>query len=145
MGVLTVKLLKVTHLKDSDGLGKSDPYVKFELEQDNMVFDRNYGKKVSTKKKNVLSPEYNETFEFDSVPTMNNMVLNVKIMDDDIGLDDKIGSCKINLERLHITETPKAVDAVVERKGPKLSLCCCFSMCKHNATIYLEISFTEQK
>ena len=34
---LTVKLIKATNLKDADFLGKTDPYVKIELEQDNVV------------------------------------------------------------------------------------------------------------
>ncbi len=37
MGVLTVKLIKATNLKDADFVGKTDPYVKIELEQDNLV------------------------------------------------------------------------------------------------------------
>ncbi len=37
MGVLTVKLIKASHLRDADFLGKTDPYVKIELEQDNVV------------------------------------------------------------------------------------------------------------
>ena len=37
MGVLTVKLVKATHLADKDLAGKTDPYVKLELEQDNLV------------------------------------------------------------------------------------------------------------
>ena len=37
MGVLTVKLIKASNLKDADFLGKTDPYVKMELEQDNVV------------------------------------------------------------------------------------------------------------
>jgi Ca2+-dependent lipid-binding protein len=34
MAVLTVTLNKVTNLADEDVIGKTDPYVKFELEQD---------------------------------------------------------------------------------------------------------------
>jgi hypothetical protein len=34
MAILTVTLNKVTNLADEDLLGKTDPYVKFELEQD---------------------------------------------------------------------------------------------------------------
>lgn len=40
MGVLTVVLKKITNLRDEDGLGKSDPYVKFELEKDKWFFDK---------------------------------------------------------------------------------------------------------
>jgi Ca2+-dependent lipid-binding protein len=151
MGVLTIVLEKVTNLRDEDGIGKSDPYVKFELEQDNLIFDKGYGKKESTKKKNVLSPEYDETFEFPDIPSLNNMVLRVKIMDDDIGLDTEIGSCKINLEHLGLTETPKTVEEVVDKKSTKGSIChpckllcaCCFSLFKKSATIHLKLSYSE--
>jgi Ca2+-dependent lipid-binding protein len=34
MAILTVTLNKVTNLADGDALGTSDPYIKFELEQD---------------------------------------------------------------------------------------------------------------
>ena len=37
MGVLTVRLIKASNLKDADFIGKTDPYVKIELEQDNVV------------------------------------------------------------------------------------------------------------
>ena len=45
MGVLTVLLKNITNLADEDHIGKSDPYVKFELEQDNLVFDKDYGER----------------------------------------------------------------------------------------------------
>jgi len=73
MGKLTVTLDQITHLQDKDGIGKSDPYVTFYLEQDNMLFDKGYGKKESSHKKNDLSPEFNETFEWDDIPGLNNM------------------------------------------------------------------------
>ena len=80
MGVLTVVLIKINNLRDADGVGKSDPYVKFELEKDNWVFDKTLGKHQSSKKKNDCNPEYNETFEFEKVPTMNNMKLPEKLV-----------------------------------------------------------------
>jgi Ca2+-dependent lipid-binding protein len=78
MGVLTVVLVKIANLRDEDGLGKSDPYVKFELEKDKWMFDKTLGKFESTHKKNDCNPEYNETFKFEKVPTMDNMKLHVK-------------------------------------------------------------------
>lgn len=78
MGVLTVVLKKITNLRDEDTLGKSDPYVVFELEKDNWVFDKTLGKQQSSKKKNDCNPEYDETFTFENVPTTENMLLHVK-------------------------------------------------------------------
>jgi Ca2+-dependent lipid-binding protein len=78
MGVLTVVLKKIDHLRDKDGLGKSDPYVVFSLETDNWLRDKDLGKYTSTKKKNDISPEYNETFTFHNVSSLNNLELSVK-------------------------------------------------------------------
>lgn len=78
MGVLTVLLKKISNLRDEDGLGKSDPYVKFELEKDNWFFDKTLDKFQSSKKKNDLNPEYDETFTFEDVPTTDNMLLHIK-------------------------------------------------------------------
>lgn len=125
-----IYLDKVTHLVDEDILGKSDPYVKFHLEQDNMVFDKNYGRKVSKKKRGTISPEFHETFEFDDVPSLNNLALNVKVMDDDPIFDDKLGSCRINLEKLKLGPKPTDVDCVVDK-----------NIFRKNARIYLKISY----
>ncbi len=92
-------LRPVTNIKDEETFGKSDPYVKFELEQDNMIFDMDYGEMKSTTKANELNPEYGETFHF-NIPTLDNMELTVKIMDDDFTGDDSLGKCKIKLEGL---------------------------------------------
>ena len=132
MGKLTVHLWKVDHLCDDDLLGKSDPYVKLELEQDNMVFDKDYGDKQSEKKKNELNPEYNQDFHFSDIPSLENMVLKVKIMDDDIGRDEELGSCKIKLEDLGLSSSPIDVEKVVDRK-----------LFRSNATIYLKLSYSE--
>ena len=156
MGVLTILLEKVTNLRDEDGIGRSDPYVKFELEQDNLVFDKGYGKKQSTKKKNVLNPVYHETFEFADIPSLNNMILKVRIMDDDIGRDTPLGSCQIKLKRLRLNENPKSVEEIVEKKEKPKSSCspikwiccgiclCCFCRPKSkDATIYLKLSYRD--
>ena len=78
MGVLTIKLKSISNLLDGDGLGKSDPYVVFELEKDKWVFDKTLAKHTSSKKKNTCNPVYNETFSFPNVPTTNNMKLHVQ-------------------------------------------------------------------
>ena len=152
MGKLTVVLDRIDNLIDSDGLGKSDPYVKFELEQNNMVFDKNYGKKESTHKRNDCNPKYNETFEWDDIPSLNNMVLWIKVMDDDIGRDDVIGKGEVNLEHMGISTNPKDVEVVVDKKKAKGNICspckwlcaCCFScLCSRSAVVHLKISYTD--
>lgn len=86
MGVLVVFLDKVTHLKDEDGIGsESDPYVKFELEQDNMLFDKDFGEQKSSKKTDESNPVYGEEFRFELPDNvgLSNMELTCKVMDDD--------------------------------------------------------------
>jgi Ca2+-dependent lipid-binding protein len=133
MGVVTVYLDKIRHLSDSDGIGRSDPYVQFYLEKNNMVFDKGYGKKVSTKKKGDCNPEYGETFTFEDVPSLDNMVLHVKVMDADIGLDDKIGSCKIDLEKLNPSAGGSTIENVIDGR-----------LIRRDAKIFLKISYSEE-
>lgn len=136
MGKFIVLLDRIEHLRDEDTLGKSDPYVKFSLEQDNYFLDKDFGTQQSSKKTNDLSPEYNETFEFDGVKSMNNMKLHVQVMDDDIGIDDKIGSCELNLEGMGLNEEPLEISSIIDHKkgGGWFS---------KKAKIYLHVSFVE--
>jgi Ca2+-dependent lipid-binding protein len=136
MGVLTVVLDKITNLRDADGIGKSDPYVKFELEKDNWVFDKTLGKFTSSKKQNDCNPVYGETFTFENVPTTENMMLRIKIMDDDFGLDDFLGGCDLNLEKMSLSEEPTDVEKVIDNKKGK-------GWFSKKANIYLQISFKE--
>jgi Ca2+-dependent lipid-binding protein len=132
MAILTVKLLQVTNLCDKDTLGKSDPFVKFNLEQDNLAFDKNFGDKKSTKKGGTVNPVYNETFTWE-VPSnmgLNNLVLRCKVMDDDPIFDDKLGFCKIKLEDLALSETPLGIDRVVDN-----------NIFTSDGRIYLELSY----
>ena len=66
-----------------------------------------------------LSPVYGETFTF-KIPDdvgLHNVVLNVKVMDKDLLMDDKMGGTTINLEPLGLSETPSLVNAVVDKKS----------------------------
>jgi Ca2+-dependent lipid-binding protein len=82
-----------------DGIGKSDPYVKLELVKDGFgPFDKSFGEQSSSHKANTINPEYNETFSWNSAPDdISGLVLRVVVMDDDIGMDDKLGKCSIKL------------------------------------------------
>ena len=59
-------------------------------------------------------------------------------MDDDIGLDDKLGGCTVDLEDLHLNEKPKPVEMALQsnKKGGWFSK-------KQEARIFLEISFLD--
>jgi len=110
-----IKINQATKLKDKDTIGKSDPYIKFELEQNNTFKDKNYGDQKSTTKKNDLDPVYEETFHF-NIPEIKNMELTVKVMDDDVLKDDKMGKCKIKLEKLGLSGTPRHVKEKVHNR-----------------------------
>jgi hypothetical protein len=49
--------------------------------------DKDYGDRKSSKKGGQTSPEYHETFEWNNIDSLNNMVLKVKVMDDDPAFD----------------------------------------------------------
>merc|ERR1712028_266463 len=99
MGELKIVVVKATHLADKDLMGKTDPYVIMELEQDNMLRDKDYGSQRSSTKSGEVNPVWDEEFTF-AIPTLNNMELSLKVFDDDVGSrDDKCGKCKINLEK----------------------------------------------
>ena len=131
MGILNILLVRATNLKNKDASGQSDPYIKFELEQDNVLFDQDYGDMQSTVKSNDLNPEYGETFAF-NIPTLENMELSVKVIDDDIISDDEMGKCKLKLEDLGLSETPMAVEEKVYNR-----------VFGDDSYVHLELSYTE--
>jgi Ca2+-dependent lipid-binding protein len=98
----------------------------------NLVFDKNFGEKKSSTKNDETNPIYNETFTWEIPSNMgiNNLVLWVKIMDDDLLKDDKIGKCKINLEDLDLSPTPLSLERVVDN-----------NILTKDARIYLKISY----
>mmetsp|Transcript_5907 Transcript_5907/g.13458 ORF Transcript_5907/g.13458 Transcript_5907/m.13458 type:complete len:132 (-) Transcript_5907:113-508(-) len=131
MGILTIYLDKATNLKNKDTAGQSDPYIKFAMEQDNMVRDKDYGEMKSTTKNNELNPVYGETFHF-NIPSLDNMELSVKVMDEDIISDDKMGKCKIKLEKLGLSETPMRVEEKVYNR-----------IFGKDSYVHLDLSYTE--
>jgi Ca2+-dependent lipid-binding protein len=131
MGILKIRLVKASNLADKDFFGKTDPYVKLELEQDNYILDRDFGYQISSTKKNELNPVWNEDFQFGNVETLENMVLTLRVFDKDIGSrDDKCGYCKIQLWKEGLTRSPKRIEKTVDRK-----------LLKKNATIVVEVSY----
>lgn len=113
MTILTVHLSHVTNLSAGASFDEADPYVKFEIEQDKVLFDKDFGEMVSSKKKNEQNPVYSEDFKFE-IPTLENMELTCTVMDDDFGLDDKLGRCKIKLDDLDLSAEPLEVRKKVD-------------------------------
>ncbi|KAI0390963.1 C2 domain-containing protein [Xylariaceae sp. FL0594] len=92
MGNLRVDVLDAHDLPAADSNGKSDPYVKFEL-NGNEVF------KTKTQKK-TLNPVWNEFFEI-PVPSRTAAKFNCKVYDYDFAdKPDFLGGAHINLEQL---------------------------------------------
>lgn len=77
---------------------------------------------------NTLNPEYGETFSFHNVPSLEKLALHVKVMDDDIGKDDKIGGCTVKVYELEgiesgdFIEIEKKIDAKLFRADAKIHL-----------------------
>merc|ERR1712125_47310 len=130
-GVLTVYLDKMMNLRDADWIGKSDPYVKFQVEQDNWVLDKDYGHQKSTVKRDTCNPQYGEVFTW-TLPSLKNMVIHCKVMDKDPLVDDKLGYCKVKLEDLGLSEVPLGIDRVVDN-----------NWFTKDGKIFLQISWTQ--
>mmetsp|Transcript_12060 Transcript_12060/g.18191 ORF Transcript_12060/g.18191 Transcript_12060/m.18191 type:complete len:91 (+) Transcript_12060:452-724(+) len=58
-----------------------------------------------TSSNRVMSLPPNYQFHY-NIPTLDNMELTVKVMDDDVLKDDKMGKCKIKLEKLGLSDSP---------------------------------------
>jgi Ca2+-dependent lipid-binding protein len=131
MGKLTIFLDKVTDLDDDDFIGKSDPYVVFQLEKDGTFLDKNYGTKKSSKKGGTKNPVYGETFVFENLPDeLKDLDLNIKVMDDDPLIDDKLGSCTLNLDKLGLSMLPTEVKGKVDRR-----------LIRKDAFVHVKLSF----
>mmetsp|Transcript_22175 Transcript_22175/g.46659 ORF Transcript_22175/g.46659 Transcript_22175/m.46659 type:complete len:134 (-) Transcript_22175:1587-1988(-) len=131
MGILKVRLVEAKNLADKDFFGKTDPYVRLELEQDNYFRDHDYGYQISSKKRNELNPVWNEDFSFNNIPTLQNMVLTLRVFDEDIGSrDDKCGRCKIKLDGEGLSVSPKRIEKTIDRK-----------VFSKNGTIVVRISY----
>lgn len=68
---------------------------------------------VSSKKKDEANPVFNETFRFE-LPDLEDMELKCTVMDSDFGKDDKLGKCKIKLDKLGLTAEPLDVRRKVD-------------------------------
>lgn len=131
MGVLTVVLERAENLRDTDilGGGKSDPYVLLEIEQDNLIIDKAFGRKQSSVKSDDCNPVYNETFTWE-IPTLNNMKLWVKVMDKDKHMDDFLGKNFLNLEKNKPTSEFRSHELKVEN-----------NLIKKDAIVYIKVKY----
>ncbi|CAG8448632.1 6453_t:CDS:2 [Funneliformis mosseae] len=106
-GTLKVIVAEARNLKDEDLVGKSDPYVKLILDENNI--------QTTQTKKNNLNPVYNEQFSFN---VDGQKKLEIKVYDKDtVGDDDLIGEEKIKLSDI---SSKKYVDTWVKLTKGKL-------------------------
>jgi Ca2+-dependent lipid-binding protein len=106
------------------------------LEKDNLILDKDYGKQQSTTKKCTCNPTYNETFTFNNVEGLDNLVLMCRVYDEDWGRDDAMGKLKIKLEQEGLKSGEfKEFNEKLERTGKGL-----FS---RDARIQLKVKFDE--
>ncbi|CAL9101812.1 synaptotagmin-2-like [Musa acuminata AAA Group] len=98
-GILNVTVVRAYKLKKKDLLGKSDPYVKLKLSDDNLP-----SKKTTVKRSN-LNPEWNEEFKL-VVKEPESQALELSVYDwEQVGKHDKMGVNSIPLKDLTPDET----------------------------------------
>jgi len=112
VGVLVVTLHIATKLKDPDWVGKMDPYVILNL-------DNSPPKKSKTQHDAGASPNFDEeTLVFQLKG--NEQFLTFELRDEDVGKDDFIGSCKLDLRELSFQARPNYPEMalpLVDSKG----------------------------
>ncbi|XP_074582295.1 synaptotagmin-2-like isoform X2 [Curcuma longa] len=94
VGILEVTVVQAMKLKKKDLLGKSDPYVKLTLQDDNLP-----AKKTTVKRSN-LNPEWNEEFKL-VIRDPESQVLELNVYDwEQVGKHDKMGLNVVPLKDL---------------------------------------------
>lgn len=104
-----------------------------EVYKDRIGLDKKYGTKESSRKANTCNPVYGETFTWHGVDDLNNVKLKIRVLDEDIGKDDSLGTVVVDLEHAVLSSTPKDIVAVVDKKR--------FKVFSEEATIHLKVSY----
>merc|ERR1712130_254115 len=97
-GHIKLKVLKAKNLKNTEMIGKSDPYVS--IKYGNMILK-------SERKKNTLNPEWNWEASFVLADVHSDIILTI-FDSDQFGKDDKMGSIIIEKQSLkkHVSKEP---------------------------------------
>ncbi|KAG9293451.1 hypothetical protein G9A89_009175 [Geosiphon pyriformis] len=85
-GELHVRILEGRNVKDMDSIGTGDPYVEFWID--------GHEKQKTEVRHNTNSPVWLKETTY---PVKGENFLHLRLLDDDIGTDDKIGESKIEL------------------------------------------------
>jgi Ca2+-dependent lipid-binding protein len=87
--LLKIDIVSASNLKDTDGLGKGDPYVVVSFDEQEAVPKKQQTHVVN----NTLSPVWNTSLYF--LATDDFKSFKVEVLDEDVGRDDKIGHVNI--------------------------------------------------
>ncbi|RWW23335.1 hypothetical protein GW17_00012422, partial [Ensete ventricosum] len=111
-GILNVVVVRAYKLKKKDLLGKSDPYVKLKLTDDNLP-----SKKTTVKRSN-LNPEWNEEFKL-VVKDPESQALELSVYDwEQVGKHEKMGMNAIPLKDLIPEETKSLTLDLLKNMDP---------------------------
>uniref|UniRef100_A0A1D1YIT7 Extended synaptotagmin-2 n=1 Tax=Anthurium amnicola TaxID=1678845 RepID=A0A1D1YIT7_9ARAE len=112
VGILHVKVVRALKLKKKDLLGKSDPYVKLKLTEENLA-----SKKTTVKRSN-LNPEWNEEFNM-VVKDPESQALEFSVYDwEQVGKHEKMGMNVIPLKDLTPDETKTLTLELLKNMDP---------------------------
>ena len=108
-------------------------YVEWHTKQQNQkIVDQDVGQQKSSIKKDELNPVYGETFMF-TIPEASGHLLYMSVKDDEIGKDDSLGWCEIELDSVDgLGETPVEVSKVVDR-----------NLITKNGMIFVKLSYKD--
>jgi len=90
-GSLRMEIIKARNLTNPDSIGKPDPYCILAMESIESTFRQEYRTPIHG---GTLDPVWNHTVGFNVVDQIE---IDLKIYDDDFGLDDLIGKGKVNI------------------------------------------------
>ncbi|CAB4396851.1 hypothetical protein RhiirA5_365104 [Rhizophagus irregularis] len=120
-GTLTVTVVEAKNLKDEDLIGKSDPYIKLILNENNT--------QATSTKSGDLNPTYNETFTFN---IDGHKHLDIECWDKDtVTSDDIIGKNDVSLSHVISKGTD---DVWVKLKSGKLGI-------RSKGEVHLQMTF----
>jgi len=104
-GFLKVYLMRALNLPDKDLIGKSDPYAKVYLLDDNNKRFLDFNKKQKTKtKKNTQNPEFHEEFQFSmNLQLIRTLRTVIEIWDDDFGKDEFLAGVMFTMASFNLS------------------------------------------
>nr|CAG8518488.1 14628_t:CDS:2 [Entrophospora candida]CAG8579848.1 14045_t:CDS:2 [Entrophospora candida] len=106
---IEVHIVEAKDVKDTDTIGKGDPYIQF-------WFDNSATKYRTDARAGTATPVWDKKFK---IKYENQKVLNLQLLDDDVGRDDIIGDATLDLSEFERADDKRYVDkwCTVQTKG----------------------------